>query len=672
VRENLIPDGKIPAMSRVTVEHAMQLALDHQRAGRLLEAEAIYRQILAVQPNHPDSLFLLGMIAQQVGHGQQAVNLLRRAIAAAPNNPVFHCNLGLCLHSHGQIDQAIACYQCALELKPDYPEAHVNLGIAWRDKGLLDRAIGCYQRALSINPDYVQAHNNLGIALKEKGRIDEAILCYQKALALKPEIAEIHNNLGMAFVEDWRLDQALASYQKALALKPDFPEALNNLGNAWKDAAQIDRAIAAYRRALGLRPDYPDVHSNLLFAMLYQPACQAHDYFVEAQRWNQLHAERYARSIQPHLNDRTPDRRLRIGYLSGDFRAHASAHSMVPLIEHHDPRQVELFCYSQVDRPDDSTRRIQQRASQWRGTVGLADDQVANQIRADHIDILVDLNLHTARNRLLVLARKPAPVQVTWLGYPGSTGLSTIDYRLSDPYLDPPGMDESIYNERTIRLPDCFWCYHPLEPQEIPVNSLPALETGVVTFGCLNNFCKINDGVLALWAQVLGAVQPSRLLLLAPPGSHRQRTLDCFRQQGIHPEQVEFVPFLSSRAYFELYHRIDVALDTLPYNGHTTSLDSLWMGVPVVSLPGQTAVGRAGASILSNAGLDELIAQTPEQYVRIASDLANDPPRLAELRSGLRKRLRQSPLMDAPRFAKNVEQAYRQAWRDYLAFQIGS
>ena len=278
-------------------------------------------------------------------------------------------------------------------------------------------------------------------------------------------------------------------------------------------------------------------------------------------------------------------------------------------------------------------------------------------------------------------ANRP-PVQVTFAGYPGSTGLSAIDYRLSDPYLDPfdaaqgrpldsvpggpPGMDESVYSEKTIRLPHSFWCYEPAdESRDIPVNPLPALKTGVVTFGCLNNFCKINDDLLDLWAKVLRQVDKSRLLLLAPPGSHRQRVVDRLSRNGIDPGRIEFVSHQPRRNYLELYHRIDLGLDSFPYNGHTTSLDSFWMGVPVVTLVGQTAVSRAGWSQLSNLGLRELAARTPEQFVQIAADLARDLPRLGELRATLRRRMEASPLMDAASFVMGIEEAYRRMWRTW-------
>jgi len=285
-------------------------------------------------------------------------------------------------------------------------------------------------------------------------------------------------------------------------------------------------------------------------------------------------------------------------------------------------------------------------------------------VRADRIDVLVDLSLHMAHHRLLVFARKPAPVQVSWLGYPSTTGLETIDYRLTDPFLDSVGAADSCYSEKSARLPETFWCYDPLNETLFP-NDLPALRNGFIRFGCLNNFCKVNDGVLELWAKVLAAVAASRLLLLAPLGSARQKVLESFSRCGIESQRIEFVDFAARSKYLELYHRIDLGLETFPYNGHTTSLDSLWMGVPVVTLVGATAVGRAGWSQLSNLGLTELAAHAPQDFVRIASELANDLPRLSELRSTLRQRMATSPLMDAPRFARNIEAAYRRIWKDW-------
>jgi predicted O-linked N-acetylglucosamine transferase (SPINDLY family) len=398
--------------------------------------------------------------------------------------------------------------------------------------------------------------------------------------------------------------------------------------------------------------------------MQFHPAYDARAMANVHRLWNHQHAEPLRQFVRPHLNDRGPGRRLKVGYVSPDLRRHPVGRYLLPLLAHHDKNQVEVFAYTQVPVPDDVTRQLRSHTGHWRDLAGCSDEQTAQLIRDDKIDILVDLTMHMARNRLLVFARKPAPVQVTYLAYCSTTGLEAIDYRLSDPYMDPPEMDESVYSERTMRLPDCYWCYQPIiaAPEFGP---LPALEQGHITFGCLNNFCKVSEPTLAAWAKILQAVPNSQLLIHAPEGGSRQRVQERLKGDGIAPRRVQFAGFVPIESYFDLYHRIDMALDTFPCGGGTTTCDALWMGVPVVSLLGQTAVGRGGLSILSNIGLPELVARSEDEYVRIAAELAHDLPRLSHLRSTLRPRMERSPLMNAPRFARNVEFAYRQMWRQW-------
>ena len=405
--------------------------------------------------------------------------------------------------------------------------------------------------------------------------------------------------------------------------------------------------------------------------MHYHPNYDAVAIFEEHRRWEQELAPFIASPLFPPLqkgggevnaNDPSPDRRLRIGYVSPDFRDHVVGRNIWPLLRRHDHRQFDITLYAQLEKTDDTNAPFRQCADHWCPISDLSDNQVADKIRQDRIDILVDLALHTDGNRLPVFARKPAPVQVTFAGYPGTTGLKAIDYRLTDPYLDPPGMFDACYAETSYRLPHSFWCYDP--PSDEPsVGPLPALEKGFVTFGCLNNFCKVNDGVLELWARVLKAVENSRLLLLTRHGSHRQRTLDFLARQGIAEDRVEFRVPKPLPEYLALYHQVDIGLDTFPYNGHTTSLDSYWMGVPVITLVGPTVVGRAGLSQLTNLGLNELVTTSPEGYIGQAARLANDLARLRDLRGGLRERMKRSPLMDAVGFTRGIEDAYRIMWR---------
>jgi predicted O-linked N-acetylglucosamine transferase (SPINDLY family) len=684
----------------MTLQQQLESGVSHHQAGRLPQAEAIYRQILSRHPNHVGAMILLGGLAVQMGRLDAGIELLRQAIRREPRYAEAHYNLGIGLQAKGQLDEAIIAFRQAIRLRPDFPDSHINLGIVFQDKGQLDEAIASFRQAIRLKPGYAEAHYNLGIPLQAKGQLDEAAAAYQQAIRLKPDFALAHSNLGNALSEMGQLDEAIASYRQAIrfkpahadahynlgialhrkgqldeaiaahrqavGLRPAWAEAHNNLGNALKANGQLDEAIGAFRQAISLKPGFAEAHSNLFLTLNYHSGYDAKMIQGELGRWKQQHAEPLKKFIQPHTNDRDPERRLRVGYVSPDFCQHVVGRNLLPLLSRHDHGQMEIFCYSNVVRADGLTDQFRRLADVWHSVVKLSDSQAADLIRQDRIDVLVDLALHTAGNRLGIFARKPAPVQATFAGYPGSTGLDTIDYRLTDPYLDPPGLNDPFYSETSLRLPGSFWCYDPLVA-ELAINALPAQSQGYVTFGCLNNFCKVNEQVLQLWAQVLKTVSNSRLLLMAPEGSSRQRVLDRLGKEGIDAQSVEFVAKQSRLEYLHTYNRIDIGLDTFPYNGHTTSLDSYWMGVPVITMVGRTVVGRAGLSQLSNLGLPELIAQSAEEYVRLVAALAGDLPRLAELRRTLRPRMSASPLCDGQRFARSIEAAFRAMWRQWCA-----
>jgi predicted O-linked N-acetylglucosamine transferase (SPINDLY family) len=649
--------------------------------GRMDGAEAAFRRALELDPNHAASHNNLGNALRLQGNPEEAVPRFREALRLRPDYADAHHNLGIALLQQLQVEEAIACFEQALRLKPDFaaalaslqrarqldpntPEFHNALGNVHAQAGRLDDAIAAYRHALRLKPSLAEILVNLGIALGRKGQLDEAIASFEEAVRLKPDYAGAHNHLGIHLCRKGLTDKAIASIQLALRLRPGYAQAYRNLGTALKDQGRIDEAIACYRRARELKPDDQILHTALLGSLHYHPRHDARAILEEHRRWEREHARPLARDTRPFANDPSPERPLRVGYVSPDFTSHVVGRNVWPLLRNHDRGQFPITLYANLSPGDAMTERFRQCGDRWRTIAGWTDDRVADQVRQDDIDILVDLALHTAGNRLLVFARKPAPVQVTFAGYPGTTGLSAIDYRLTDPYLDPPGEDGDRYAEQPYRLPHSFWCYAP-QGDEPAVAPLPALDKGFVTFGCLNNFRKVNDQVLELWARVLGAVVGSQLLLLAKLGSHRQRTLDFLGRRGVAPERVEFVAPRPRPEYFALYHRADIGLDTFPYNGHTTSLDSFWMGVPVVTLLGRTVVGRAGLSQLTNLGLEELAAATPDDFVRLATDLAGDLPRLAALRAGHRERMLRSPLTDATGFARAIELAYQDMWRTW-------
>lgn len=638
-------------------------------AGRLEDAIAAYRQALSLRAGFPEAQNNLGIALRQAGRLDEAIDAFRAALKLRAQFPESLNNLGRALREAGRLDEAVAALRQAVALRPDYAEAHCHLGQALQEQGQTAQAAAEYRQTLALNPDNAQTWNNLGSALRELRQIDDAIDALKKALMLRPEFAEAYNNLGNAYKGKGELDDAIGAFRRALALRPQFPEALTNLGTALTEAAELEEAITCHRQSLALQPD-PPAASNLLYALHFHPDYTPEEIYREHVSWNQTYARPLPAGARLHANDPSPDRRLRIGYVSPDFRHHAVGYNILGLMREHDRGQFEVFCYSNVAVSDDLTEQFRSYANEWRDIRPLSDEQACELIRRDGIDVLVDLALHTAGNRLLIFARKPAPVQVSTAGYPGTTGLETMDYRVTDPYLDTPGAGEEFCSEDVVRLPDSFWCFDPMT-HEPPVSPLPACGRAFVTFGCLSKFSKINPTVLTLWARVLNQVPGSRLVMMAAKGAHRQRTIEFLNAMGVEPQRVEFVPYQPRQDYLRVYHGIDIGLDTFPYNGHTTSLDSFWMGVPVITLVGRMPVARAGWCQLCNLELRELAAWDQDQFVALATTLAADLPRLAELRRTLRPRMQSSPLMDARQYTRHVEAEYRSCWRTWCESRVG-
>ncbi len=500
------------------------------------------------------------------------------------------------------------------------------------------------------------------------GTDEEAFDSFQRAVILRPDLADAWNNLGTALAAGSRPDEALACFERAVELEPGHVGALVNLGNACKDQGRLAEAVACYRSALSQAPDRPAIHSNLLLAMLYQAGADPIEILAESRRFAGRHAAALAGLSPPATPRPLAGRRLRVGYVSADFREHPVACFLEPILASHEHRQFEIFCYSDVSCPDEVTERCRRHADEWRSLVGLPDEEAADMIRRDGVDVLVDLAGHTGGNRLLASARKPAPVQASYLGYLGTTGLQAMDYYITDAHADPPGLSESHYQEQLIRLPECAFCYAPGPAPAVP-SEPPARRSGRVTFGCLNNLAKVNEEVLAAWSRVLSSVPGSRLWLPAWAGrAGPDRVREFLARHGIDPERLVFAGWTTTRfEYLALYREIDIALDPFPYNGVTTTCDALWMGVPVISLAGRMSASRQGVRFLRNVGLHELLAGTAEDYARIAADLAGDTYRLATLHSGLRERMSRSPLMDAHRLTRELESAYHAMAENGLA-----
>ncbi|MCL2648198.1 MAG: tetratricopeptide repeat protein [Phycisphaerales bacterium] len=802
----------------LTVNQALQQAIEHQNHGRLAQAESLYRQILARIPNQPEVLHLLGLLRHQANDNTAAEQFIREALTLSPNDPRFQLTLGTILQARNQFDEAITHYRRCLTSNPSSPEFHHHLGIALTATGHFTDAASTLQTALRLSNNNPIIAGDLGITLCHLDQFDQAVALLITAIAQSPT-ADFHAALALALLRRNQLDPATTAAHQALSLNPNHPhahhalsqiytaqdrhieadaeaklaaEALptvpeiqltygkcleklnrlddaitiytnalnyspnsaplhNNLANLLKNQSLLDDAIAHYRQAIAAAPTDYHYHSNLLFALHFHPHLTQEAIAREHHLFNERHAmndeirmtndesnSNVRNSKSPHDNNdqngdgtggfehsnmchsdlirhssfefrHSPNRRLRIGYIGMQF---LTGYHLFSLIAHHDKSQFETFIYSNTPKPDAQTEQFRQHADHFLDVRHLTDDQLASQIRDDKIDILIDTSLHMGNNRILVFARKPAPIQISFFGYPAPTGLSAIDYRITDRHLEPAQENSKfkIRNskeaqnsnvqmttgisrrqtqtdtdrlelgtsslefdsnfefrtsnfERPLCLPDTYWCYHP--HVDLPVNPLPAASIGHITFGNLNNFCKINKPTLELWSKILLQVPRSRLIMMAHEGSHRDRTRHFFQQRNITPDRIDFVPFLPSEQYFATYHRIDICLDSFPYNGHTTSLDAFFMGVPVTTIIGNTPVSRATYSQLLNLtpppDLLELAAATPDDFITITTTLATDLPRLAALRATLRQRMANSPLMDAPRYARNIEAIYHQA-----------
>jgi predicted O-linked N-acetylglucosamine transferase (SPINDLY family) len=688
--------------SMPNLQEALTLAVAHFQAGRMGTAEEVCRQVLQVDPNQPDAWHLLGIIAHQSGQHALAVECILRAIAVRPQVADYRSNLAAAYHALGRLDEAVACCRQALQLQPELPAAHNNLGNALKDQGKLAEAEACYRRAVQIKPgfaaahgnlgsvlhiqgrfgeaadcyrraaelkpDSAAAHHNLGNALKDQGKLAEAVACYRKALQLKPEFAEAHYNLGNAIQAQGDLDGAGACYRHSVLLKPDYAKAHNNLGNVLLAQGNLDEAIASYRRALAIRPNDTRAHSNTLYAAQFEPGVTLAELSARHAQWDAQHAAALAAAWRPHANRRDPERRLRLGFSSPDLGFHPVGYFLIRTIEALGAESCETICYSDRVQEDDLTRRFRRSAHVWREVHGLSDEALAEQIRADCVDILFDLFGHTARSRLLVFARKPAPIQATWIGYVGTTGLAAMDYLIADRFQVAEGT-EAHYREKILRLPDGYVCLDP--PADAPdAGPLPAVRQGRVTFGSFNKPAKISPLVVQTWAGILRRVPRSRLVIRHQgfdAGSVRRRYESLFAGQGIESDRLELLGRATHADLLSEYQRIDLALDPFPYSGGLTTCEALWMGVPVITCPGGTFASRHALSHLSNVGLPDTVARDLSEYILMAVDWANDLSRLTTWRTELRGRMAASPLCDGPRFAANLMQALRTIWRAWCS-----
>jgi predicted O-linked N-acetylglucosamine transferase (SPINDLY family) len=608
------------------------------------------------------------------GRLDEAAALYRAIAAADPANPVVQANLGSVLHSQGQYDAAVAALTEAVRLAPGVDALRRNLAVCLSDwavhlqrQGRLDDAIERYRAALAHDQSLSATHNNLGTALLERGAIVPAIAALRGAVALGPTSAEYHFNLGNALRAQGQLDDAIACYRAALAHDRDHVDARLNLATALLDQGALPEALTHYRASVARDPKRLGGYSNPVMAMAYDRAQSARSLRDAARAVGAALARRAGAASSPN-RDRDPERGLRLGYVSADFRLHPVGWFIQAPLVHHDRARFDVFCYSDQAGGDALTDTLRGEAGHWRVIHGLPDDAFAALVEQDRIDILIDLAGHSAHNRLAVLARRLAPIQASWIGFPMTTGVAAIDHLIADARLLPPGRDDDV-TERVVRLPDVAWCYTP--PAFAPrVASLPARASGRVTFGSFNNPAKLNPGVLALWARILARVPDARLLLKfrhLESGGAAARLMADATAAGMAPDRLLLEGASPHPDALAAYGRVDIALDPFPFNGGTTTCEALWMGVPVVTFPGDTIAGRMGASLVAAAGLPDWVARDADAAVGRAVAAANDLDALAALRAGLRSRMAASPLCDGPRFMIGFEAALRDLWRRWCA-----
>jgi len=649
--------SKAAAIDPRNEQHALDLATTLQQSGRADEATAAYRKALSEFPTSANIINDAANGLMALGHFREAAETYRRALGSG--RPEIHNNLGNALQRDRRFAEAIESYRNAIRIKPDYFEPHFNLANALSETGEFAQAIQILNRTLELRPDLPEAYLLLGIIFGNLNDDAKAADAFRQALRLRPAFAQAELELAKVLLRNDRLDDAIAALNRCAALDPNLNELFIYLGHALRERGDHLEAFKWNQRARV--SDDSLTASTFLFALNYEDSIDAKAVLKYHRDWAARFAAPLAAEIKPLEIDRSPSRRLRIGYVSPTFRDHPVGRFMQPLLANHNRESFEIHCFNDLRKPDRFTASLRAQADVWMDTGSLTDAALADVIRDKKIDILVDLAMHSPNSRMLTFARRPAPVQVTYLAYAGTTGVPTMDYRLTDPYLDPSPDNDGAYSEKTWRLPRTYWCYSA--PPEAPeVSAAPVERVGYVTFGCLSNFSKVTEPTLAAWAQILRATPGSHLIMHTPAGEHRKKLLARFAAEGIDADRIRFIARGPAETYFATYRDIDICFDTAGYGGGTTTLDSLWMGVPVVTLAGSRAIGRGGVSILSNLQLQDLIATDAGAYVAIARQLAEDRVRLVDLRKCLRSRMVASPLMDARGFTKDLEAAMRQMW----------
>ncbi|KAL8554463.1 hypothetical protein ACS0TY_002600 [Phlomoides rotata] len=687
-------------------------------AGNTHEGIQKYYEAVKIDPNYAPAYYNLGVVYSEMMQYDTALSCYEKAAIHRPMYAEAYCNMGVIYKNRGDLESAIACYERCLTVSPNfeiaknnmaialtdlgtkvklegdtnqgvvyykkalyynwhYADAMYNLGVAYGEMLKFDMAIVFYELALHFNPHCAEACNNLGVIYKDRDNLDKAVECYQMALSIKPNFSQSLNNLGVVYTVQGKMDAAASMLEKAIVANPTYAEAYNNLGVLYRDAGNISLAVEAYEQCLKIDPDSRNAGQNRLLAMNYINDGMDDKLYEAHREWGR----RFMRLFQQFTswdNIKDPERPLVIGYVSPDYFTHSVSYFIEAPLIYHDYANYKVVVYSAVVKADAKTIRFRDRVLKhggtWRDIYGIDEKKVASMVRDDKVDILVELTGHTANNKLGMMACRPAPIQVTWIGYPNTTGLPTIDYRITDALSDPLDTKQK-HVEELVRLPDSFLCYSP-SPEAGPVSPTPALSNGFVTFGSFNNLAKITPKVLQVWARILCAIPNSRLIVKCKPfccDSVRQQFLSTLEKLGLESLRVDLLPLiLLNHDHMQAYSLMDISLDTFPYAGTTTTCESLYMGVPCITMGGSVHAHNVGVSLLKTVGLSNLVAKNEDEYVKVALQLASDISALSNLRTRLRSLMHKSPLCDGSKFIRGLESAYRNMWQRYCKGDVPS
>jgi predicted O-linked N-acetylglucosamine transferase (SPINDLY family) len=660
------------ALNPAYVEAQVNLGEVLTRQGQHEAAAVQLQAAIAQAPRHARAHDALGVVLIETGARARAIASFRQALALAPDMEAARCHLGVALAAQGETAAALKELRHAIRVAPGFVEAHFNLANVLQSTGDLPGAIAAYRRVVELDRAYLNGWNNLGLALRAANDDAAARQCFERALTIGGDsegLASIANNLGNLLASDGDLIGAIKIFERALALQPKDAKIHLNFGKTLQQANSGALADIHIARALELDPQQKLPIELSPFTTLYGPMKPA-ELIARAQKSVETLAGQRPMRRRDYPNRNDPLKRLRVGYISPDFRTHSVANFIEPVLRAHDRSAVEVYCYASVEKPDRLTTHLQGLADHWRNIFGRSDQEAADMIGEDAIDILIDLAGHTRGGRLGVLALQPAPVQATWIGYAGTTGLDAIDWRMTDSLADPLPRTDAHFTEQLLRLPGGFLCYAPIDDLP-PVAQRSTRLADAITFGSFNHIAKVRDGVIEAWSEILHRQPRARLVL-------KSQGLDCptvadivrlqFRERGIELERVELLSFAGDRArHLETYGQIDIALDPFPYNGTTTTCEALWMGVPVISLVGDQHRSRVGVSLLTRAGLAELLADDRAGYIDLAVSLATDRARLDTLRANLRARAMASALADAKAITIGLESGLRQIWQAWCA-----